>query len=158
MSGLAGLLAGASDAGDLPLARRLRGRDVRHTVEHAGWHFAYFDGWHGETKAEFLERRRRGARLPRRLRPELRRPRRLPRRRGRRRQRGLAAALGRLGPVRPRRRAGVLGGSRVLGGRVNAERGGPFAVLLRGDGPDGPFAAPPPATAPRSRTCRVGCD
>ena len=24
----------------------------------------------------------------------------------------------------------------VLGGRVNADRGGPFAVVLRGDGPD----------------------
>ena len=25
--------------------------DVRHTVEHAGWHYAHIDGWHGETRA-----------------------------------------------------------------------------------------------------------
>ena len=37
----------------------------------------------------------------------------------------------------------------VLGSRVNAERGGPFAVLLRGDGErGGPFAAPAPGDGP----------
>ena len=46
MSGLAALLAGKIEPGMLPVARRRsRPTDVRHTVEHAGWRFAHYDGW-----------------------------------------------------------------------------------------------------------------
>ena len=47
--GLAGLLAHHIEPG----IYRWHGhfRDVRHTVEHAGWKFAEVDGWHHTTKA-----------------------------------------------------------------------------------------------------------
>ena len=79
---------------------------------------------------------RRGARASRRTRAELRRARRLPGRRHRGRQRGLGAALGRLGPLAREDERAFSVALSVLGGRVNADKGGRFAVLLRGDGPD----------------------
>ena len=48
------------------------------------------------------------------------------------------AALGRLVAVRPRRAAAVLGRAEVLGTHARDERTAPFAVLLRGEGPDLP--------------------
>ena len=84
MSGLAALLAGRKEPGIYRWHGAFGAPDVQHTVEHAGWHFAHVDGWHGDTKQEFMEDIGRGARLPRPLRQELRRPGRLPaRRRGR---------------------------------------------------------------------------
>ncbi|MFT3872166.1 MAG: barstar family protein [Nocardioides sp.] len=55
MSGLAALLAGRKDAGIYTWHGAFGAADVKHTVEHAGWHFAYVDGWHGDTKREFME-------------------------------------------------------------------------------------------------------
>lgn len=54
MSGLAGLLAGRREPGVYRWHASFSVDDVRHAVEHAGWRFAYLDGWHGETKQEFL--------------------------------------------------------------------------------------------------------
>lgn len=55
MSGLAAILAGH----ERPGLHRWHGAfdvaDVRHTVEHAGWGFAHVDGWTGaDSKAAFL--------------------------------------------------------------------------------------------------------
>ncbi|MEZ5192820.1 MAG: barstar family protein [Nocardioides sp.] len=55
MSGLAALLAGRKEPGLYSWHGAFSPDDVQHTVEHAGWDFAYVDGWHVETKKEFLD-------------------------------------------------------------------------------------------------------
>ena len=54
MSGLAALLAGKREPGIFRWHGAFDVPDVRHTVEHAGWHFAHLDGWGSESKSEFL--------------------------------------------------------------------------------------------------------
>lgn len=54
MSGLAALLAGRKEPGLYSWHGAFSADDVQHTVENAGWDFAYVDGWHVETKKEFL--------------------------------------------------------------------------------------------------------
>ena len=55
MSGLAGILAGHDAPGIYRWEGTVDAIDVRHTVEHAGWGFGTVDGWTGAgTKAEFL--------------------------------------------------------------------------------------------------------
>lgn len=53
MSGLAGVLAGHIPPGVYRWHAAYRIPDVEHTVEHAGWRFAYLDGHAVETPAEF---------------------------------------------------------------------------------------------------------
>ena len=142
MSGLAGLLAGLIARTSQPGIYRWHGAfdvaDVRRTVEHAGFGFAHVDGWlGGGTKAEFLAAV--GETLD------------LPDHYGQNFD-ALADCLHDIGA----NRAGVVllwdgwstlarGDERafdvalsVLGSRVNADRGVPFSVLLRGEGPDVP--------------------
>lgn len=136
MSGLAAVLAGKREPGIFRWHGAFDVPDVQHTVEHAGWRFFHLDGVAVETKAEFLERI--GQVL------------------------GFAEHYGRnfdaladclhdvvagdsegtvllwdgWGPfARAQERAFSVALS-VLGARVNADRGGPFVVLLRGEGPD----------------------
>ena len=136
MSGLAGVLAGRREPGIFRWHGAFGVPDVQHTVEHAGWRFFHLDGVGVESKAEFLERI--GQVL------------------------GFAEHYGRnfdaladcqhdvvagdsdgtvllwdgWGPfARAEERAFSVALS-VLGSRVNADRGGPFVVLLRGEGPD----------------------
>jgi len=107
---------------------------VRHTVEHAGWQFAYFDGWHGESKEEFLSGVGEALNLA-----------------DAKSFDALADSLGDVvagdseglvflwdgwGPFARADEQAFSVALSVLGTRVNADRGGPFAVLLRGDGPD----------------------
>jgi hypothetical protein len=138
MSGLAGLLAHHVEPGIYRWHGHFPVDDVRRTVEHAGWQFAEVDGWHHTTKAEFLEAI--GAALS------------FPEYYGQNFD-ALADCLGDVtagdsegwivlwdgwGPLAredPRAFSVALS---VLGGRVNADKGGHFAVLLRGDGPDVP--------------------
>ncbi len=55
MSGLAAVLAGHEPPGIHLWHSAADVADVRHTVEHAGWGFAYVDGWTGaDNKAAFL--------------------------------------------------------------------------------------------------------
>lgn len=134
MSGLAGLIAGHQE----PDIYRWHGAfdvaDVQHTVEHAGYGFAYVDGWLGGTKSEFLAAV--GTALD------------FPDYYGQNFD-ALADCLHDVGAGQ----AGVVllwdGWSTlaradvkafnialsVLGSRVNADRGVPFSVLLRGEGP-----------------------
>jgi hypothetical protein len=136
MSGLAALLAGRKEPGIYRWHGAFEVPDVRHTVEHAGWRFAHFDGWGAESKAEVLDGL--GSALA------------FPDHYGRNFD-ALADCLHDVvagdsdgtvllwdgwGPfARADRRAFSVALS-VLGTRVNAERGGSFAVLLRGEGPD----------------------
>ena len=136
MSGLASLLAGHTPAGTYRWHGGFEVGDVRHTVEHAGWTFAYVDGLVAQTKPEFLDRIGEALQLPEWY--------------GRNfdaLQDCLTDVDGGDGTVLLWDGWGVLARAEprvfsvalsVLGTRVNAHRGGPFAVLLRGEGPDVP--------------------
>ena len=141
MSGLAALLAGRKEPGIFRWHSRFDPADVRHTVEHAGWRFAHFDGWTAESGDEFLEGI--GVALA------------LPEDHGRNFD-ALADSLDDVvagdnsgtvllwdgwGPFARAEEQAFSVALSVLGTRVNAEKGGPFAVLLRGEGPE-PIGVP----------------
>ncbi|PUA80577.1 barstar family protein [Nocardioides currus] len=142
MSGLAGLLAGLTQGEAEPGIFQWHGAfdvaDVEHAVEHAGFGFGYVDGWTGAgTKPEFLAAVGEALGFP-----------------GHYGQNfdALADCLHDIGAGQ----AGVVllwdGWSTlaradeqafgialsVLGSRVHADRGVPFSVLLRGEGPEVP--------------------
>ena len=136
MSGLAALLAGRQAPGLYRWHGAFEVDDVRHAVEHAGWRFAHVDGWHEGTKAEFL--RDVGTALD------------FPDHYGQNFD-ALADCLADVvagdsegwvllwdgwGPLAREDERAFSVALSVLGGRVNADKGGPFTVLLRGDGPD----------------------
>ena len=54
MSGLAGILAHHHDPGVYRWHAAFPADEVAHAVEHAGWRFGYVDGWHHQTRHEFL--------------------------------------------------------------------------------------------------------
>lgn len=134
MSGLAALLAGHQQPGIYRWRSGFDVEDVRHTVEHAGWSFAHVDGLSAQTKPEFLARVGEALSFPDWYGQNF---------------DALADCLtdvdGGDGTVllwdgwgvfaRDEPRAFSVALS-VLGGRVHADRGGPFAVLLRGEGPE----------------------
>lgn len=136
MSGLAALLAGHRPPGLYRWHSGFDVEDVRHAVEHAGWRFAYVDGLRAQTKAEFLAEVGRALDFPDWYGQNF---------------DALADCLtdvdggdgtvllwdgwGALARDDPQAFSVALS---VLGTRVNADRGGPFAVLLRGEGPDVP--------------------
>lgn len=136
MSGLAALLAGRVAPGIFRWPSASDVADVRHTVEHAEWRFAHVEGWTAQTKAELLDSL--GIALD------------FPEYYGHNFDaladclhdvdaadlRGTVLLWDGWGPLAyddPRAFSIAL---TVLGARVHAERGDPFAVLLRGDGPD----------------------
>lgn len=135
MSGLAAVLAGRVGPGIWRWHAGFDVADVRHTVEHAGWRFAHYDGWGDQTKAEFLAGIGRALDFPGHYGHNF---------------DALADCLGDVGAAgaagtvllwdgwgpfaRAEERAFSVALS-VLGTRVEAERGGPFVVLLRGEGP-----------------------
>ncbi len=55
MSGLAAILARHHDPGVFRWHAAFPADEVAHAVEHAGWRFGYVDGWHHQTRAEFLD-------------------------------------------------------------------------------------------------------
>ncbi len=55
MSGLAGFLAGHTTPGVFRWHSAATPEDVRHTVEHAGWRFGYVDGWTHQDKGALLD-------------------------------------------------------------------------------------------------------
>ncbi|MBY9073729.1 barstar family protein [Nocardioides sp. WL0053] len=135
MSGLAALLAGHNPPDIYRWHNAAHVPDVQHAVEHAGWRFVYVDGWTVEDKATFLKTAAAAFDLP-----------------------GTAsesfdALSDALNDVTSGQHEGTVvlwdGWSplaradeqafhvalSVLGGRVNADRGDTFAVLLRGEGP-----------------------
>jgi hypothetical protein len=134
MSGLAALLAGRRKPGIYTWHSGFEVENVRHTVEHAGWTFAYVDGLKAQTKQEFLTEIGEALNFPEWYGKNF---------------DALADCLtdvdsgngtvvlwdgwGALARAEPRAFSVALS---VLGTRVNADRGGPFSVLLRGEGPD----------------------
>jgi hypothetical protein len=135
MSGLAGVLAGHQEPGIHLWHGAFDVADVRHSVEHAGWGFGHVDGWTGaDTRAAFLAAVGEALDLPDHCGQTF---------------DALADGLhdigaGRDGVVllwdgwatlaRSDEKAFSIALT-VLGSRVNADRGVPFSVLLRGDGP-----------------------
>ena len=136
MSGLAALLAGRSKPGLYTWHGGFEVADVRHTVEHSGWTFAYVDGLQAQTKPEFLAQIGEALHFPEWYGQNF---------------DALADCLtdvdegdgtvvlwdgwGAFARTEPRAFSVALS---VLGTRVNADRGGPVSVLLRGEGPDVP--------------------
>jgi Barstar (barnase inhibitor) len=144
VSGLAAVLAGHQPPGIHLWHGAFDVADVRHAVEHAGWGFAHVDGWtRGDSKAAFLAAV--GEALD------------FPDYYGQNFDaladclhdvgRGVAGVAGVAGVVllwdgwatlaRADERAFSIALS-VLGSRVHADKGVPFSVLLRGEGPDVP--------------------
>jgi hypothetical protein len=135
MSGLAALLAGHRPADVYQWHGAASVADVRHAVEHAGWRFAHLDGWALEETPAVLAAAMRALDAKDDREPSF---------------DVLSDSLddvdapGREGVVllwdgwspwaRHEEQAFRVALS-VLGGRTNAERGCPFAVLLRGEGP-----------------------
>jgi hypothetical protein len=135
MSGLAALLAGHNPPGLYQWHSAAHVPDVQHAVEHAGWQFVHLDGWTIEDTESFLKAAAHALDA----------------------DDDRAASFDTLSDcladVDPRDRSGVVllwdGWSplarhdeqafhvalSVLGGRAHADRGCPFAALLRGEGP-----------------------
>ena len=134
MSGLAALLAGHTAPDTYQWHNAAAVADVEHAVEKAGWKFFHLDGWTVEDKDSFLKSAvaafgfedHAGESFD-----------------------ALSDALADVDPdctgvvllwdgwspfARHEEQAFHVALS-VLGGRVNAERGCPFAVILRGEGP-----------------------
>ena len=135
MSGLAGLLAGHTQPGIYKWHSGLHAPDIAHSVEHAGWVFVHFDGWAVEDKDTFLKSVGEAFEFPDWTGQSF---------------DALADALADVdardgnGTIflwdgwSPLARADEQAFSvalSVFGSRVHADRGGPFAVLLRGEGP-----------------------
>ena len=149
MSGLAALLAGKIEPGMYRWHAMFAAADVRHTVELAGWRFAHDNGWIHEDQTEVLTALGKALSLPDGC------------------GRDLDAFAGCLNDADAADSKGTLllwdgwapfaradkeafkATLDVLRTRVQAEQGGLFAVLLRGDGErGGPFAAPSPDDGP----------
>jgi hypothetical protein len=141
MSGLAAVLAGREEPGIHLWHGAFDVEDVRHAVEHAGWGFAYVDGWTaGDSKATFLAAVGEALAFPDHYGQNF---------------DALADCLHDIGSgvdgvvllwdgwstlARADEKAFSIALS-VLGSRVNADRGVPFSVLLRGEGPPLPGIA-----------------
>ncbi len=138
MSGLAAVLAGRKEPGIYLWHGAFGTEDVRHTVEHAGWRFGHVDGWHGDTKADFLRAVGEALGFPEDYAQNF---------------DAMADCLADVvagdsegwvllwdgwGPLAREDQRAFSVALSVLGGRVNAERGGRFSVILRGEGPDVP--------------------
>lgn len=136
MSGLARLLAGHTKPGVYRWTSQADVEDIEHAVDHAGWRFVCLDTWKVEDKRGLLEACREAFDFPDWVGDNF------------------DALSDALSDVRGRDGGGVLvlwdGWSpvaradrrvfdvalSVFSSRVDFERGGPFAVLLRGPGPD----------------------
>lgn len=135
MSGLAGLLAGHVPAGIYRWHGAFEVDDVRHAVELAEHRFGHVDGLVAQTKAEFLAAVGTALGFPAYYGQNF---------------DALEDCLGDVGRgqagavllwdgwgtlARSDQKAFSIAMS-VLGARVDADRGGPFSVLLRGEGPE----------------------
>jgi Barstar (barnase inhibitor) len=135
MSGLAALLAGHNPPALYQWHSAAPVPDVQHAVEHAGWRFVHVDGWTIEDKESFLKAVAQAFAFDNGS------------------MTSFDALSDRLADVDAPGRSGAVllwdGWSplarrdeqafrvalSVIGGRTNADRGCPLAVLLRGDGP-----------------------
>jgi len=135
MSGLAALLAGHNQPDIYQWHNAFDVEDVKHAVVHAHWTFVHLDGWAVEDKTSFLKAVTAAFAFPDHLGESF---------------DALSDSLAEVsagdsegivmlwdgwGPLARADHQVFSVALTVLGGRVNAERGGKFAVLLRGEGP-----------------------
>jgi hypothetical protein len=133
VSGLAGLLAGHNEPGVYQWHTAFSPSDVKHAVEHAGWRFAYVDGWTHQDKESFFEGMAEALDLPEHfghnfdaLTDSLRDL----------DGKGTVLLWDGWGPLaRADKRAFDIACD-VFGGRCMDDHDAPFVVLLRGEGPD----------------------
>ena len=136
MSGLAKLLAGHTKPGVYHWTSHADVEDIEHAADHAGWRFVSLDTWKVEDKQGLLQACREAFDFPEGV------------------GENFDALSDALSDIRGRDNGGVLviwdGWSplaradrrvfdvalSVFGSRVDFDRSGPFAVLLRGPGPD----------------------
>ncbi len=136
MSGLAKLLAGHTAPGVYHWTTATGTKDVQHAVEHAGWRFVCLDTWAAEGKSAFLDACEEAFAFPDWV------------------AHNFDALTSALSDVRAPEDGGVVVlwegwaplaraerrvfdvAVNVFADRVDLERAGPFAVLLRGPGPD----------------------
>jgi hypothetical protein len=135
MSGLAALLAGHTPPDLYQWHSAAHVPDIQHAVEHARWKFAYLDGWTIEDKHTYLKATAAALDFPAEFGENF---------------DAMADCLADVAAVdcngivflwdgwsplaRHDEQAFSVALS-VLGGRVNDQKGGKFAVILRGDGP-----------------------
>ncbi|HET7690300.1 MAG TPA: barstar family protein [Nocardioidaceae bacterium] len=135
MSGLAALLAGHNPPDIYQWHCNMHVPDIQHAVEHAGWKFAHLDAWTIEDSQTFLKAIADALDFPADT------------------EQNFDAMADSLSDVTAGDSAGIVflwdGWSplarhdeqafhvalSVLGGRVNDQKGGKFAVVMRGDGP-----------------------
>ncbi|HET6697458.1 MAG TPA: barstar family protein [Nocardioidaceae bacterium] len=136
MSGLAALLAGHNPPDLYRWHNAAHVADVQHAVEHAGWRFVSFDGWTVEDRAGFLKGAASALALPDEASESL---------------DAFAAGLGEVpdgdcaglvllwdgwGPLARADAACFEQARGCLQARARDQARPPFAVLLRGEGPD----------------------
>jgi RNAse (barnase) inhibitor barstar len=137
MSGLARLLAGRVDPGVYHWTSAAGIADIRHAVDHANWRFILLDTWGSDDKAGFMQAAHEAFELPEWF--------------GRNfdalgdalsdvepgeEQHGIVVVWDGWGPLARAQRRVFDVAVDVFSARVEYERAGPFAVLLRGPGPD----------------------
>ena len=132
MSGLAALLAGKTRPDLYQWHSAAHVPDVQHAVEHAGWSFRYLDGWTVEDRATFLKAAAASLDVADREDVD-----------------ALGSAIGDIdcgdhglvllwdgwSPLARHDEQAFGVALSVLGARAHADRGCPFAALLRGEGP-----------------------
>jgi len=134
MSGLAALLAGHNEPDIYRWKNAAHMDDIQHAVEHAGWKFVYLDTWTVEDKSSLLKSTASAFAFP-----DL----------GESfdalsdaladvsvgDHEGLVLLWDGWGPLARADEQVFSAALSVFGGRVHAERGDKFAVILRGEGP-----------------------
>jgi hypothetical protein len=135
VSGLAALLAGHNPPDLYQWHSAAHVSDVRHAVEHAGWGFMHLDGWTVEDKESFLKAAAQCLDLSddrvanfdalSDCLADL----------DARGKEGLVLLWDGWSPLARHDEQAFRVALSVFGGRANADRGCPFAVLLRGEGP-----------------------
>ena len=135
MSGLAALLAVRTPPGVYRWHAHFEVDDVRRSVERAGWRFAHYSGWLHQEKAEVLEGLGAALAFPDHYGRNLDALADCLRDVGVRECRGTLLLWDGWDPFARADRRAFDATLDVLRTRVETERGGSFAVLLRGDGP-----------------------
>jgi len=135
MSGLAALLAGHNEPDIYRWHSAAHVSDIQHAVEHAGWKFVYLDAWTVEDKSSLLKSAAAAFDFADPLGESFDALSDSLADVGVGDHEGLIMLWDGWGPLARADEQAFSVALSVFGGRVNAERGDKFAVILRGEGP-----------------------